>query len=143
MPELPHAARRAAAEKFLARPALELPPEMQKSIAGEIMAILEDKTFGPIFGPGSMAEIPVTGFLHGKTLVSGQIDRVLVTGEEILIVDYKTNRPPPENIADVPPAYLRQMKIYAGLMREIYPGRTVRTALLWTDGARLMEIDNT
>jgi ATP-dependent helicase/nuclease subunit A len=143
LPELPHAARRAAAEKFLARPALGLPPEMQKSIAGEIMAILEDKTFGPIFGPGSMAEVPVTGFLHGKTLVSGQIDRVLVTDEDILIVDFKTNRPPPENVANVPPAYLRQMKIYAGLMREIYPGRTVRAALLWTDGARLMEIDAT
>jgi ATP-dependent helicase/nuclease subunit A len=143
LPDLPHATRRAAAEKFLARPALGLPPEMQKSIADEVMAILEDKTFGPIFGPGSMAEVPVTGFLHGKTLISGQIDRVLVTGEEILIVDFKTNRPPPESIKNVPPAYVRQMKIYAGLMREIYPGRTVRTALLWTDGARLMEIDNT
>ncbi|HEU4839411.1 MAG TPA: double-strand break repair helicase AddA [Micavibrio sp.] len=142
LPDLPHAAQRAAAEKFLARPALGLPPQMQKSIADEVMAILEDKTFGSIFGPGSMAEIPVTGFLNGKTLISGQIDRVLITGEDILIVDFKTNRPPPDNAKDVPPAYLRQMKIYADLMREIYPGRTVRTALLWTDGARLMEIDN-
>lgn len=143
LPELPPAARRVAAEKYLARPALGLPADMQKTIAAEVMAILEDQTFGAIFGPGSMAEIPVTGFLHGKTLISAQIDRVLITDEEILIVDFKTNRPPPDTIADVPAAYLRQMKIYADLMREIYPGRAVKTALLWTDGARLMEIGNT
>ena len=86
-----------------------------------------------------MAEIPVTGFVDGQ-LVSGQIDRMLVKDGEILIVDYKTNRPPPREAKDVPAVYQRQMKAYAATMRKIYPGRNVRCALLWTDGARLMEI---
>lgn len=140
LPDLPADARRLAAEKFLARAALRLPPELQKSIAAEVMAILEDKTFGAIFGIGSMAEVPVTGLLNNSTLVSGQIDRLLITDEEILIVDFKTNRPPPQNAQDVPSAYIRQLNAYADTLRAIYPEHKIRAALLWTDGARLMEI---
>lgn len=140
LPDLPPAARRSAAEKFLARTAPGLPPALQKSIAEEVMAILDDETFGAIFGAGSMAEVPVTGLLHGNMLVSGQIDRLLITDEEILIVDFKTNRPPPQTAADVPAMYVRQLKIYADTLRVIYPAHKIRTALLWTDGARLMEI---
>ena len=140
LPDLPADARRIAAEKFLARPALALPPEMQKDIADEVMAILEDKNFGAIFGAGSMAEVPVTGLLPGNTLVSGQIDRLLITDQEILIVDFKTNRPPPQDVADVPQIYVRQLKAYAETLRSIYPKHKTRCALLWTDGARLMEI---
>ena len=87
-----------------------------------------------------MAEVPVTGFVN-EQLVSGQIDRMLIKPEEILIIDYKTNRPPPTSPKDVPAAYRRQMRAYADILQAIYPDRHIRCALLWTDGARLMEID--
>lgn len=140
LPDLPASARRIAAEKFLARTGFGLPPALQKSIADEVMAILEDKNFGAIFGEDSMAEVPVTGLTGGHTLVSGQIDRILITDKDILIVDYKTNRPPPQNPQDVPAIYQKQMKAYADMLGQIYPAHRVRCALLWTDGARLMEI---
>lgn len=140
LPDLPKDKRAEAARHYLARPALKLPQEMQTTIASEVMAILNDASFGDIFGEGSIAEVPVTGFIHGKTLISGQIDRILIRGKDILIIDYKTNRPPPLRPQDVPPVYLRQMKAYADTLQEIYPTHTIRCALLWTDGARLMEI---
>lgn len=140
LPDLPPDHRRIAAEKFLARAGFDLPPEIQKDIANEVMVILEDKNFGAIFGEGSMAEVPVTGLAGGHTLVSGQIDRILITDKDILIVDFKTNRPPPQHVQDVPEIYLSQMKAYADMLRQIYPAHNVRCALLWTDGARLMEI---
>ncbi len=140
LPELPPEQRRVAAEKFVARAGLTLPPEMQKSIVEETLAVLEHPVFAPIFGPGSMAEIPVTGYLDEGTLISGQIDRLLVTDSEILIIDFKTNRPPPQNEADIQPVYQKQMQAYARALRKIYPGKTIRCALLWTDGPRLMEI---
>jgi ATP-dependent helicase/nuclease subunit A len=140
LPSLPEDNRRFAAEKFLKRSALGLSPDLQQSIATETLAILNDPAFGPIFGPDSLAEIPVTGLLEDNTLISGQIDRLLVTDREILIVDFKTNRPPPQKAEDVPAIYHRQLKAYADALRRIYKGRTVRAALLWTDGARLMEI---
>jgi len=73
--------------------------------------------------------------------VSGQIDRLAIGEKEILIVDYKTNRPPPEQAAEVTLAYRRQLALYRALLREIYPDRTVRAFLLWTAAPRLMEID--
>jgi ATP-dependent helicase/nuclease subunit A len=58
----------------------------------------------------------------------------------VLVVDYKTNRPPPATVESVPRAYLAQMAAYRAALRLVYPGRAVRCALLWTEGPRLMEL---
>ena len=71
---------------------------------------------------------------------TGQIDRLVVTGEEILIADYKTNRPAPTTLEAVPRPYKRQLALYRALLQRIYPGRPVRTALVWTEVPNLMEI---
>jgi len=140
LPDLPSGRRQAAAEQFVARTGLGLSSALQKDIVRETMAILNDPVFAPVFGPDSMAEVPVTGFLGGKTLLSGQIDRLVVTEHEVLIVDFKTNRPPPQRPENVPAIYQRQMEAYARAVQAIYPAKKVRCALLWTDGPRLMEI---
>ena len=72
---------------------------------------------------------------------NGQVDRLAVSGREVLIVDYKTNRPPPEQASAVPLAYRRQLALYRALLRGIYPGHQVRAFLLWTSAPRLMELD--
>jgi ATP-dependent helicase/nuclease subunit A len=59
----------------------------------------------------------------------------------VLIVDYKTNRPPPDASVSVALAYRRQLALYRALLAEIYPTHTVRAFLLWTVTPRLMEID--
>lgn len=140
LPELPAEAREKAARNFIARAGHDLPPEVQQGIVQETMAVLNHPDFAAIFGPGSRAEISVTGLLDDATLISGQIDRLLVTDTEILIVDYKTNRPPPAREDDVPAIYVRQMQAYTRAMKNIYPGRAVKCALLWTDGATLMPL---
>ncbi len=64
------------------------------------------------------------------------------SANEVLIVDYKTNRSPPRTPEDVAPAYLYQLAAYRLAVAEIFPGKEVRAALLWTDGARLMEVSS-
>ena len=64
-----------------------------------------------------------------------------VTDTEVLIVDYKTNRPPPEELGGVPLSYRRQLALYRALLTRLYPGRRVRAFLLWTAALRLMELD--
>jgi ATP-dependent helicase/nuclease subunit A len=143
LPDLPAAQRRAAAEQYLARPAHGLDAAAQARIAAEVMAVLEDAAFGAIFGPGSRAEVAVTGrveYPDGPVDISGQIDRLLITGAHAMIVDFKSNRPPPETMADVAEIYWRQMGEYRDIIAQLYPGRPVRCALLWTDGPRLMEL---
>jgi ATP-dependent helicase/nuclease subunit A len=76
----------------------------------------------------------------GPEAISGQVDRLAVEGDRVLIVDYKTNRPPPAREADVPALYFRQMAAYRALLAEIYPRHRIDCFLLWTDGPRLMHI---
>ena len=58
----------------------------------------------------------------------------------MLIADYKTNRPAPRRIEDVPPAYVTQLALYRAVLAQLYPGKTVRAALIWTDVPDLMEV---
>ena len=115
-------------------------------IVRETLAILYEPEFAPLFSATSRAEVPLSAILprpggNGPALnLSGQIDRLSITHDEVMIVDYKTNRPPPHEVANVAPAYLYQLAAYALALREIYPQHRVRAALLWTDGPRIMEI---
>jgi ATP-dependent helicase/nuclease subunit A len=106
--------------------------------------ILDDAAFVALFAAGSRAEVPIAGRLTdaagNRVMVNGQIDRLAVTETEILIGDFKTNRPPPRRIADVPPAYVAQLALYRAVLAKLYPGRVVRAALVWTETPDLMEI---
>jgi ATP-dependent helicase/nuclease subunit A len=104
---------------------------------------MSEPEFAPLFASGSRAEVPVAGVVEGakgRVAISGQVDRLAVAGDRVLIVDYKTNRPPPQREADVPAVYLRQMAAYRALLAEIYPRHRIDCFLLWTDGPRLMHI---
>jgi ATP-dependent helicase/nuclease subunit A len=139
LPDLPPAQRQESAKSYVARNAADLPGDLRAGIVRETMAILENVEWSALFGLGSLAEVPVTGMANGR-LISAQIDRLVVTDREVLIVDYKTNRPPPQTQADIPALYIRQMDAYRDIVARIYPGRRVRAFLLWTDGPKLMEL---
>lgn len=111
----------------------------------EAIAVLDHPDFAALFGPGSRAEAPLTGLVDGPDgvqVVSGQVDRILVTDQEVLVVDYKTQRPAPETAEQAPIAYLNQMAAYRAVLAGAFPGRPIRCALLWTDRVHLMPIDN-
>ena len=64
-------------------------------------------------------------------------------GDHVLIADYKSNRPAPRNLAEAKarhPGYIRQLALYRAVLSQLYPGRAVRAALLWTDASNLMEV---
>jgi ATP-dependent helicase/nuclease subunit A len=139
LPELPVDRRAAAAERFLALPVHGLARDARESIASETLAVLDDPEFATLFGPGSRAEVPVVGLIGNRAL-AGQIDRLVVGDEAVLIVDYKTLRPAPRSEAEVPALYVEQLAAYAAAIKAIYPGKEVCAALLWTDGPRLMPV---
>ena len=139
LPEIPAARRRAAARELLSNPLHGLEPDAREEIVDAALGVLEDPSFAPLFGSGSRAEVAIAG-VEGDRVVSGRIDRLLVTESSVLVVDYKSDRPPPRVAGDVAPAYLGQLAAYRGILERIYPTRTIRCALLWTDGPTLMEI---
>jgi ATP-dependent helicase/nuclease subunit A len=107
------------------------------------LSVLEDPRFAEVFGPGSRAEVAIAGSaaaLPSGLKISGRIDRLVVLPTRVLVADFKTNRPSPERIEDADPAYLRQMAIYAAVLADVFPGRAIAAALVWTDGPKLMPI---
>ncbi len=123
--------------RYLEKPGFRLDQAAQAEISGQILAILDNPEWADLFGPSSRAEVPLVGEIEGQ-LVNGQVDRLAVLPDRIVILDYKTNRPPPRHPDEVPPAYCRQMAIYRALLQEMYPGRQVQCTLLWTEGPALM-----
>ena len=134
--------RRAAAERLLARePGLS--EEQRAEMANAAFAVLDDPQFADVFAPGSRAEAAIAGTakdLPDGLAVSGRVDRLLVTPTRVLVVDYKTNRPAPASIEEADEAYRIQMAVYAAVLREVFPGRAIEAALVWTDGPRLMAV---
>jgi len=139
LPDVPPENRKATARNFLARPAHGLDAKAQAEIAGEVAAVLDDARFAEVFGPGSLAEVPLVGVVGGQ-VVSAQVDRLVVTDSAVTVIDYKTNRPPPTDEDHVAPLYLGQMAAYRALLRGVYPDRPVRCLLLWTDGPSMMTL---
>src|SRR5215813_10562891 len=144
LPDIPRAARAEAARRHLAHNAAEFSAEERETMVEQIRLLLDDARFAQLFLPGSRVEVPIVGRLKGGTLaVSGQVDRLAVTSDSVLIADYKTNRPAPRRLADVPPAYVSQLALYRAVLAELYPDKRIRAALVWTDVPDLMEISET
>ncbi len=145
LPDITPARRKTTAERYIASHGGDLTDEDQTATLSEIMAILEDGKFAAVFAPGSMAEAPVVARIKTNTgqelTLNGQIDRLCITDNEILIIDYKTNRPPPASENSVNPQYIAQLAAYRLALLKIYPDRPVRAGLLWTHSGFLMEID--
>ncbi|MER9220104.1 double-strand break repair helicase AddA [Mesorhizobium sp. M0644] len=143
LPGIAEGKRRDAAERYLARAGAEwLDDEHDKALAG-VFRILADSRFAPLFAPNSRAEVAIMGSLEvrGKLRsISGKIDRLAVTPDKVSIVDYKTNRPAPATLAEVPQAYVLQLALYRALLQPLYPGREVSAALLFTEAPRLIEL---
>ena len=139
LPLVERPAREAAARRFLARPVHGLAAAEQQALLAETLAVLEHPDFATLFAPDALSEVPVTALVGGR-VVAGRIDRLVVRDDEVLIVDYKTLRPVPPSEAEIPPLYVEQLKAYRAAVAEVYPGRAIRCALLWTDGPTLTEV---
>lgn len=142
LPDLPTASRHEAAVRMLSRER-GLSDEQRAEMIAAAFGVLDDVRFAPVFGPGSRAEVAVTGSAPGLppgVTISGRMDRLVVTPDRVLVVDYKTNRPAPGRIEDADPAYVRQMAAYVAVLKRLYPGRAVEAALVWTDGPDLMAV---
>lgn len=96
----------------------------------DVMRLLGDDDLAMVFGENSRAEVPVTGIVDGQ-VISGQIDRLVVTDRHVWIVDYKTNVIPPDDGA-VPEIYQKQIHLYRALIQQIYPNKEIKAGLLWT-----------
>jgi ATP-dependent helicase/nuclease subunit A len=143
LPQLAPEDRSAAAGRYISRAGSTWPEAERLEALQAIFRILGDGRFSPLFTGNSRAEVSVMGTLaiRGRErAISGKIDRLTVTGDAVLILDYKTNRVPPAGLPEVPEAYILQMALYRELLKPLYPEKTVEAALLFTEAPRLIPL---
>jgi ATP-dependent helicase/nuclease subunit A len=128
-----------AAERWLTRSAGIEDPEVAAALARDACAVIADPRFAAIFGPDALAEAPVAAVVEGE-VIAGTVDRLLVTQERILVVDFKTGRRVPADLGSAPLHHVRQMAAYAAALQVVFPGRIVEAALLYTAGPTLIEL---
>ena len=141
LPDVPAARRIEAARRFLAHQD-GITEDEREEIARQVIGLFDDVRFAALFAAGSRAEVSIAGRVEGRPL-SGQIDRLVVTPGAVLIADYKTNRPAPQSASEAHQqhgGYIVQLALYRRILMQLYPGRPVHAALLWTEVPELMEI---
>jgi ATP-dependent helicase/nuclease subunit A len=143
LPDIPAERRQDAAARYLKNAAANFGAAEQRAIARQALALLAVSDFVDIFAPGSRAEVPIVGRLNKAdgtpVLVSGQIDRLAVTEDAVLIADYKTDRTPPRTFGEVE-SYVAQLSLYRAVLARLYPGKTIRAILIFTAGPKVIEV---
>ncbi|MFL5072588.1 MAG: PD-(D/E)XK nuclease family protein, partial [Xanthobacteraceae bacterium] len=144
LPDIAPERRAGAARRYLDRAGHLFTEVERAAMTGQVLALLDDPRFAPLAAPGSRAEVPIVGRLARNGLppypVSGQVDRLAVTPDLVLIADYKTDRPAPRRHEDVKEEYRAQLALYRAVLAGLYPERAVRAFLVWTEIAHFMEI---
>ena len=112
---------------------------LRADVLAEALAVLDNPALAPLFAAGTLAEVGITAPLEPGRML-GSIDRLLIMPDRVLAVDFKTNIVVPARTEDVPEGLLRQMGAYAAALAQIWPGRRIETAILWTRLAALMPL---
>ncbi|MFN3468942.1 MAG: double-strand break repair helicase AddA [Novosphingobium sp.] len=139
LPEVDPENRRSAGLAWLARAAPDFDAADHAAMADAALAVLADPAWADVFGPDSLAEVPLAAVVGGRVL-SGTVDRLVIGSDGIRIVDFKTSRRPPRSPEEIPAAYMRQMAAYVLAIEAIHPGMPVEAALLYTHTPQLFAV---
>ena len=105
--------------------------------------ILKNPSFEFIFAPDVLAEVQFSTIVEsvGGIPIVGVIDRLVLSQDSALIIDFKTNQEVPSSIDEVPLGILKQMGAYAASMQKVFPKKNIELGIIWTHSAELMKID--
>ncbi|MCR9268864.1 MAG: double-strand break repair helicase AddA [Hyphomonadaceae bacterium] len=140
LPEYPAPVRAEKGRAFLNRD-----PDLEAADRDEMLEVtlrtLSDPAFTDVFEETGRSEAAIVGTLPKGQMVNGRVDRLIVKSDQVMIIDYKTDRPAPKSAEHIEDSYLVQMAAYRSVLGSVYPKHDVRCALLYTDGPRLIELD--
>ncbi|WP_461434062.1 PD-(D/E)XK nuclease family protein, partial [Hoeflea alexandrii] len=142
LPSVPDTERQAVLSRYLARALPDAEAATAETMQRQVLAVLQDPQFAPIFDAPGEAEVSVMGTLRVRgeeRAVSGRIDRIALDGDRVLIIDYKTGLAPRPG-EDPPAGHISQLAIYRALLAPLYPGRRIDAALVYVSAPVLVEI---
>lgn len=127
LPTLEPSFREKAARRFLEKETI--PEKQSQEIVKTVLTVL--KAYADFFGPSSLSEVPFQGQIGGHD-VSGQIDRLVMMEDQLLVIDYKTHSHVPSRLEDIPSSILKQMALYKEVLSQIFPHHILSCGILWT-----------
>jgi ATP-dependent helicase/nuclease subunit A len=139
LPAVPRERRSAAGERWLTEAAGLRDVAAARQLVAQACAIIDDPDYAALFSPDALAEAPIAAVV-GEDVVAGTVDRLLVMNDRVRVIDFKTGRRVPGDIAAVPEHHLTQMAAYAAALETIFPDRPVEAALLYTSGPKLFPL---
>jgi ATP-dependent helicase/nuclease subunit A len=141
LPEVAPDGRRSLALQFVTAKGFTGAPG--EALVTETLAVLDDPSFAPVFGPSSRAEVAIHAArpdLGLKAPITGRIDRLAVGPDQVTILDFKTSHSVPRTADDVSPSILDQMALYRAAAQAVFPDKSVVCGLAFTDGPRLIAL---
>jgi ATP-dependent helicase/nuclease subunit A len=136
LPDLPIDRRRAVGEAWCR---LSVPEMDAGALVTTVLGVLDDPAFAAVFAPGALVEAPIAATV-GTLVIAGKVDRLLVADSGVTIIDFKTGRRVPASAEAVEPYYLRQMAAYVAALEQVFPGRPVTAALLYSEAPKLITL---
>ncbi len=118
-------------------------PEQHAGLAAKALSIMGRPELADVFGPHSRAEVPFFAEARKGSepiRVIGRVDRLVVQPGRVLIVDFKSDANPAPSAAEVNPAYVTQLGLYALVANQLFPGHRVEAAILWTSLEKLVDL---
>jgi ATP-dependent helicase/nuclease subunit A len=109
---------------------------LDTALAEEIVDLISKPETLDFFALTSQAEVSLGAILPDGQRFAGRVDRLVIRPNDIWVLDYKTDWNVPEALSHTHP-YVTQMAAYAVALRQAYPNKPVKTALLWTNARRL------
>ena len=143
LPDVKPEDRLVLGKDYLEKTCPALSTAQRGDIIESVFNVFSNERFKMFFEGEGQAEVSLAGRLEiksGSMLVTGQIDRLIVSGDQVTILDYKTNRQVPQSVQETPEEYITQLALYRDLVARIYKDKAITSALLWTQTPELMII---
>ncbi len=109
---------------------------LEEDMVHRLASAMAEPDLGVLFSADGQSEVTIEGELAGHRRVSGRIDRLFIGADEIVILDFKTNRSPIKALVS-DHGYVRQMAVYTALVGQAYPRHLIKAALLWTQSGEV------
>lgn len=126
-------------EKYLENHHNYIKNEEKIKILRQTSNIFNNNKFNFLFEENSESEVPIMANLDGQ-IISGKIDKLIIKDNEILIIDYKSDKIKAEEIREKALKYQNQLNLYSKIIAKIYPNKKISSHIIWTYLGEMLEI---
>ncbi len=144
LPPIPIERRMSAALSFLNARASDFSQEKREKLALDTIDLISRADLASLFSKDSKAEVAITGMLvregRPSRRVTGQIDRLAILENEVLIADFKTTSVPPSSVELISQGTVAQLALYRELVSDLYPNHIIRCYVIYTATCEILEV---